>query len=916
MSRQEAKERPDPDVLLREVQAQEARALRGRLKIFFGAAAGVGKTYAMLEAARGLRSQGLDVVVGVVETHGRPETAAQLENLELLPQREVEHRGRKLREFDLDGALARRPGLLLVDELAHSNVPGSRHPKRWQDIEELLAAGIDVWTTVNVQHLESLNDIVGGITGVKVGETLPDRLLDEADEIVLVDLPPDELLKRLREGKVYLPQQAARAIHHFFRKGNLIALRELALRRTAERVDDEMKVYRSRESIRPVWKASESLLAAVGPAPASEAVVRATARLAAQLDARWHAVYVETPHLRRLSKEEREAILSTLDLAEELGAETATLSGPDTASSLAEYARRNNLGRILMGREKPSFWSRFRPSLADRLQRLAPEIDLLLVAIPDRGRPDAPRPPLFSGAPPRPKRYLQSTLTCLATALLAAPLADHVDPANIAMLFVLTVALVGMRYGRRPAVLAAVLSVAIFDFCFVPPRFTMVVNDFQYLLTFAVMLIVGLITGHLTAGLRFQVRVAQHRELRTRRLYEMALELQSAMRRDQLIEISGRHVGQAFDAPVALLLPDASGRVALPSPPPARMTALDASIAQWVFDHREPAGQGADTLPGSPILYWPLETPIRSFGVLALELPDGWRTPEQKRWLEALAALIALALERVHFVEVAREATVHMESERLRNSLLGALSHDLRTPLTVLVSLAESLLLPAKPDDLETAEKHRRETAEALRDEALRTSILVDNLLDMARLDSGQVELDKDWHPLEEVVGSALRAREMLLAHHPIELDLPADLPLIEFDALLIERVLCNLLENAAKYSPAGGNIRLVARVAGDKLETAVEDQGPGLPAGSEEHLFDKFVRGRSEDAIPGVGLGLAICRAIVLAHGGSIRAENRLGQDAAIQGARFVFSLPLGTPPPIDGNRENTAAEEGEQHV
>ena len=896
MPRQDS-ERPDPDHLLRHVKQQEARALRGKLKIFFGAAAGVGKTYAMLEAARQLRLQGLDVVVGIVETHGRAETAALVEGLELLPAKELEYFGRQLHEFDLDGALARRPGLLLVDELAHSNVPGSRHPKRWQDIEELIAAGIDVWTTVNVQHLESLNDIVGGITGVKVGETLPDRLLDEADEIVLVDLPPDELLKRLREGKVYLPQQAARAIHNFFRKGNLIALRELALRRTAERVDDEMKTYRTSQAIRPVWKASEALLAAVGPAPASEAVVRAAARLAAQLDAAWHAVYVETPSLRRLSKEEREAILATLDLAEELGAETATLSGPDAAASLAEYARRHNLGRILLGRETRTWLSSFRHSLGDRLERLTPEIDLLLVAVPDKsGRTEAAKIPFLS-PPRRPKRYFHTFLASIATTAAAAPLANLVDPANVAMLYVLSAALVGRRYGKKPAIFASVINVLLFNYFFVPPILTLAVKDAEYLLTFVVMLIASLLAGHVTAGLRFQVRVAQHRELRARRLYEMARELSSAMRRGQLIEISERQVGQAFEAPVALLVPDAEGRIAAPSPPPEKPRPIDPSIAQWVYDHREPAGLGADTLPGSPLLYWPVATPIRGFGVLAIELPAGWRTPEQKRWLEALAALIALALERLHHVEVAREATVHMESEQLRNSLLGALSHDLRTPLTVLVGLAESLLMEGEQ------EGDRRETARALRDEALRTSILVDNLLDMVRLDAGRVELDKDWHPLEEVVGSALRSRELLLADHPVRTDLPEGLPLVEFDALLIERVLCNLVENAAKYSPPGSLIHIAARELDDRIEVAVEDEGPGLPPGSEERLFEKFVRGRKEDAITGVGLGLAICRAIARAHGGEIRAENLVADakdSQKVLGARFVFSLPLGSPPPV----------------
>jgi len=898
MPRNDNSERPDPDLLLERVRQQEAKAHRGRLKIFFGAAAGVGKTYAMLEAARQKRQEGLEVVVGLVETHGRAETAALLEGFEVLPLREVPHRDKTFQELDLDLALARRPSLLLVDELAHSNLPGSRHPKRWQDVEELIAAGIDVWTTFNVQHLESLRDIVGGITGVRVAETLPDRVLDEADEIVLVDLPPDELLKRLAEGKVYLPQQAARAIRHFFRKGNLIALRELALRRTAERVDDEMKVYRSSAAISPVWKASEALLAAVGPAPASEAVVRATARLAAQLDADWHAIYVETPRLRRLPKEEREAILSTLDLAEELGGETATISAADVAGSLAEYARRHNLGRILMGRQTSSILSRFFPSLGERVQRLAPEIDLLLVAIPDKkGRPEPARRPLFEGAPARPHRYLLTTLGCIATALLALPLHGLIDAANIAMLFVLDVALAGMLFGRRPAVLAALLSVALFDFCFVPPRFTMVVQDFQYLLTFAVLLFVGLVTGHLTAGLRFQVRVAQHRELRARRLYEMARELSSAMRRDELIEISLRQVGQAFEAPACLLLPDEAGRVHRPESTP-EMTEVDVGIAQWVFDHREPAGQGADTLPGSRILYWPLATKSRSCGVLALEPPSVWRAPEQKRWLDALAALIALALERLHSVELAREATVKMESERLRGSLLGALSHDLRTPLTVLVGLAESLLLPP------ALQGEKQEVVEALRDEALRTSILVDNLLEMVRLESGKVELHKDWHPLEEVVGAAVRARERLLVGHPLRIDLPEGLPLVEIDGLLIERVLCNLLENAAKYTPPGCPITLRARPADEVLEVSVEDGGPGLPAGAEEGIFEKFVRGKNEDAVTGMGLGLAICRAIVEAHGGKIRAVNVVegkGDEQRVLGARFSFTLPLGAPPPLE---------------
>jgi two-component system, OmpR family, sensor histidine kinase KdpD len=897
--------RQNPDELLAKIRREEDRASRGRLKIFFGASAGVGKTYAMLSAAHELRAQSVDVVVGIVETHGRKDTAALLEGLEVLPSRAVEYRGAKLAEFDLDGALARHPAIILVDELAHNNAAGSRHPKRCQDVEELLSAGINVYTTVNVQHLESLNDVIGGITGIKVWETVPDQVFDRADEVTLVDLPPDELLQRLQQGKVYMPAQAERAIRNFFRKGNLIALRELALRRTADRVDDQMLAYRHDEAIRAVWHTRESLLACVGPEPGAEKLVRSTARLAKQLEVEWHAVYVETPRLQRLPEAQRERILRVLKLAQDLGAQTATIPGQSPAAEIVAYARRHNLARVVIGR------SRRRPlpfarTFSDRLAALGADLEVVQVGL---GEGVAPRPAgsiadedggvarsgLYAG-------YLWSAVACVIATLAALPLLPYLDLANIVMVFLLGVVLVAVRFGRGPAVLAAFLSVGSFDFFFVPPRFSMAISDAQYLITFGVMLAVALIIGHLTSGLRYQARVSAHRETRARALYELSRELSGVLMQEQVLQISDRHIEAIFHAKAVILLPDEHDHL---HEPPASEAAdspvIDLAIAQWVYDNGKPAGFATDTLPGSRIHYAPLPAPMRTRGVLALE-PAMARLlliPEQRRLLETFAALIALALERVHYVLVAQDALVRIESERLRNSILSALSHDLRTPLTALLGLAESLTL-TRPGLSGT----QLEIASAIRDEALRMNALVNNLLDMARLQAGEVRLNRQWQPLEEVVGSAVKAREHLLASHAIRIDLPKGLPLVEFDAVLIERVLCNLLENAAKYTPAQSEIRIEARTQGAELHISVADNGPGLAPGSEETIFEKFARGERESATPGVGLGLTISRAIVGAHRGRIWAEN-----IPAGGARFVVALPLGTPPEMSRPPEEQPA-------
>jgi two-component system sensor histidine kinase KdpD len=909
---QDHSRRPDPDALLARVQEEERRAARGQLRIYFGAAAGVGKTFAMLAAARSLRAEGRDVVVGIVETHGRSDTAALTEGLEILPRKPVGHRGKPLEEFDIDAALARRPGLILVDELAHSNLPGSRHPKRWQDVEELLEQGIDVFTTVNVQHLESLNDVVGGITGVRVAETLPDTVFDQADEVVLVDIPADELLARLAAGKVYQGPQAERASRNFFRKGNLIALRELALRRTADRVEDDVQAYRVEKAIGTVWKTDVDLLACIGPRPGAEQVIRSAARLASQLNAGWRAVYVETPRLQRLPSAERERILKSLKLAQDLGATTAILAGSDIARELVGYALGHNISRIVLGRGRGKARLLLSPSVSRRIAALAPELDLIETARHESKQacsPVAKEPATKATAaldaemqPALRKRrsgaYWWAAAACILTTLAATPMLEYFDLANIVMLFLLNVVLVAVRFGRGPAVLATFLGVASFDFFFVPPRLTLSVSDFQYLMVFAVMLAVGLITAQLTAGLRFQAKIASHRETRSRALYEFARELSSALQTEQIFAITRSFVQNTFQARAVLLLPDEAGRLQYPSAMPAetprapQLQVLDMGIAQWAFDRAAPAGIGTDTLPGSAFFYLPLNAPVRTRGVLAVQ-PESRRwilIPEQRRQLETFATLAAIALERVHYIDVAQNALVRMESERLRNSLLSALSHDLRTPLTALMGLSESLAMSKPP--LAPAQQ---DTAQALHDEAVRMHHLVTNLLDMARIESGDVRLNLEWHDCEEVVGSALRSCGSLLARHEVQTRIARGLPLVRFDAVLIERVLSNLLENAVKYTPAGSCIIIAADAIGDRLEVAVGDNGPGLPAGQEESIFEKFTRGRRESAIPGVGLGLAICRAIVEAHHGSIR-----GGKSQEGGALIAFSLPLGTPPAL----------------
>jgi two-component system sensor histidine kinase KdpD len=890
-------QRPNPDLLLAKVQVQETQAKRGKLRIYFGSSAGVGKTYAMLAAAQKLKAEGRDVLAGVVETHGRTETAALLEGLEVLPRRVLPHRDKDLTEFDLDAALTRKPQLILVDELAHSNLPGVRHPKRWQDVEELLAAGISVFTTLNVQHLGSLNDVVGGIINVRVFETVPDTVFDQADEVVLVDIPADELLARLKAGKVYLSPQVERAANNFFRRGNLMALRELALRRTADRVEGDVQAYRVDRSIEPVWKTGASLLTCVAPDAGAERVVRAAARLASQLNADWHAVYVETPGLQRLPAERRESILRILNLAKELGATTAVIANANVAESLVAYARNQNLSKLVIGRDPSRRLWPWQRSNGQKLAWLAPDIDLVEIGRDLQGLSDSPRtkrPQPISEPSERSKakhlRYLWATLACAAVTLVSLPLAERFDSSNIVAIFILAVVLVAVRFGRGPSALAAVLGVCAFDFFFVPPRFSFAVSDVQYVLTFLIMLAVGLITGQLTAGLRFQARVAAHREERADSLYALSRDLSAAMEVDDVVKTSETSIERVFRASAAVLLPNSGGQLTAVAPRGNPVLTVEMGTAQWAFDKVKAAGFTTDTLPGSDVLYIPLRAPSQARGVLAVKAHNRrlLQIPEQRQLLDTFAALTAIALERVHYVGVAQEALVRMESERLRNSLLAAVSHDLRTPLTVIQGLAEVLAMNHPP--LAAAQL---EAAELMQDEARRMTALVNNLLDMARIERGEVKLHQEWQPFEEVVGVALNATEQILKNHEVKIEISPDLPLVQIDGVLMARVLVNLLENASKYTPPGSQVILAAEVVGDQLSVSVSDNGPGLPVGREEEIFQKFTRGDRESSTRGVGLGLTICRAIVESHHGKIVGRNRPGG-----GAIFTFILPLGSPP------------------
>jgi two-component system sensor histidine kinase KdpD len=886
--------RPDPDALLERVKAEEARSARARFKIFFGYAAGVGKTYTMLEAARRERAEGTDVVVGLVETHGRAETAALLEGLEVLPRRQVDYRGARLAELDLDAVLARRPAVILVDELAHTNAPGSRHPKRWQDVLELLEAGIEVHTTLNVQHVESLNDVVAQISWVQVRETVPDAVLERADEIELVDLTPDELLERLREGKVYVPDQASRAVERFFKRGNLLALRELALRRTAEQVDVEVRAYRREQGITTTWPAAERILVCVGPSPSSARLIRAARRMAAGLRAPWVAASAEAPGAYPLTPEDRERLQSHLRLAESLGAEVVRLAGKRISTEVLRYAREHNVTRIVLGKPTHRRWRdllRVRGSLVDEVVRGSGEIEVHFVStVAGEGRQPRDRAKAVT-APIAWSAHLQAAGLVSAITIAAVAARGYLSAPDVVTLYLLVIMVAAFRLGRRPTLVAAALSVAAYDFCFVPPFYTFTVEHARHLLTFAMMFGVGFVVSSLVTRLQQQERDARIREERTATLYALSRELVAVLDAAETARIAAGHAAVVFGGDAAVLLRLETGSLTLSATSRAelRLDDEELAVARWAIDHGRPTGVGTDTLPGSGVLCIPLQVGSNPLGVLALTPGAHVRDPEHDSFLDAFVRQISLALGRAWAAEEAKAAARKVHREEIRSALLSAVSHDLRTPLASITGAGTAL----RDDSALLSPEQHVELVETICVEAERMERLVGNVLDMVRIESGGLSPRREWVPLEELVGSALDRLSARLRGRDVKLDLPPDLPFLCVDPVLFVQVFVNLIDNALKYAPGDSPIEIAARAVDGRVEIDVADRGPGIRPGEEERVFEKFFRG-DRAGTGGVGLGLPICRGIVAAHGGTIAVRPREGG-----GVVFRIRLPQNETPP-----------------
>ncbi len=883
--------RPNPDALLAAIQKEDARKKRGKLKVFFGMAPGVGKTYAMLEAARRELAAGRDVVIGYVETHGRKETDALTEGLPVVPRLSSGYRGVTLTEMDLDAVLARRPQLALVDEFAHTNAPGSRHPKRYQDVLELLEAGIDVFTTLNVQHVESRAEAVRQITGVTIRETLPDTVLDGAD-FELVDLPPEELRARLAAGKVYLPDSARAAEDHFFRPGNLSALRELALRFAAEHVGQDVLAYRQAQGIADPWKSGQRLLVAVSASPTSAALVRWTRRLAGELQAPWLAVYVELP--QPLNADEQARLSRHLALARELGAQVVTTSDNDVARGLLRVAREQNATQLVVG--KPVGWRALDllrgGSLLNRLIRESGHIDIHAV----RAEGEAPllRPlalPRFDAGVAR--SYGVALGYVAATTGVNAILQRWVGYQSLALIYLLSVVVLAMFVGRGPTLVAATLTALLWNFCFVPPVFTFRITGITDLMLFCTYFVVALAMGHLAARLRAQQAAERRREQRATALYLLTRELAQASDFADLLAIIIREVSKSTQAEAALSLPEET-QAGLLTPYFAStwtMAEKEQSVASWAALHRQPAGRGTDTLPSAEGLHLPLMAGDRAVGVLSLRFRDAAPLPaDQRDLLDAFVHQIALVLDRQRLRDAEQQAKLVSESERLSKTLLNSISHEIRTPIAAITSAASSL----EESGAARAGDFERTMVGEIQEAARRLNRLVGNLLSMTRLESGHVKAKLDWCDVADLVQVTLREIGKDLAQHKVTVAIASGLPLVRMDFVLMQQVLTNLLLNAAVHTPPGTLVQVNAAPEADTLVLAVADNGPGLPPDALPLIFDKFYRAPAAPA-GGTGLGLAIVKGFVEAQGGQVKAENRPGG-----GAVFTIRLPITKPPPV----------------
>ena len=875
--------RPSPEALL----AAARHEGRGRLKIFLGAAPGVGKTYEMLLAAQAKQRDGVDVVIGIVEPHGRRDTEALLDGIEAVPRQQVEYKGHLLAQMDLDAILRRRPQLVLVDELAHTNAPGCRHPKRYLDVEELVAAGIDVFATLNIQHVESLNDVVAKITRIRVRETVPDSILDQADDIEVVDLAPEDLIKRLHDGKVYVPQQAERAVRHFFSTGNLTALRELALRRTAQRVDEQLLSHMRAHAIAGPWPAGERLLVCVSEAPSTAGLIRYARRVADRLRVPWTAIYVETARTQRLNDLERDRVADHLRLAERLGAATITLPGRNVADELIAYAGANNITQIVIGKSARSRWFELlHGSVVRELMRKSGQISLHVIA-GDAEEP-VPAKSVATRAPAESVRvepYLGSAAAVAAALGLGLFLKTFMAVQGISLVFLTAILVSAVAWGLLPSLFACVLSVLAYNFFFLPPLYTFSIGDPENVVALFFFLVVAVIVSHLTAATRSQVVTTRARAKTTAELYAFSRKIAGIGALDDLLWATAYQIASMLEVRTVLLMPLADGdglEVASGYPPEDLLDDADMAAARWTWEHNRAAGRGADTLPGAKRLFLPLRTGSGPVGVIGIDRdrPGPMLTPDGRRLLDALADQAAVAIERISLAKGLDEARVLAETERLRAALLTSISHDLRTPLAAILGAVSSLRSFA--DKYEAAE--REELLATLQDEAERLNRFVSNLLDMTRLESGALELKLDLVDVGEIIGAALQRAGSVLARHRVEIAVAPELPMLRLDAVLFEQVLFNLLDNAAKYSLPDSRIDIRGSRDGELVEIEVADEGPGIPRADRERIFDKFYRVQAQDRRrAGTGLGLAICRGFVEAMGGWIVARNRRDRSGAV---------------------------------
>jgi two-component system, OmpR family, sensor histidine kinase KdpD len=875
--------RPNPDELLARVQAAERRVKRGRLKIFLGYAAGVGKTYTMLELARQRKNE-QDVVVAYIETHGRKETEALLEGLEIIPLKPVEYRGVTLPEMDLDAVLSRHPEVAVVDEYAHTNAPGSRHAKRYQDVEELLEAGINVYTTLNIQHMESLRTVVAQVTDVWMRETVPDSAVDSAAEIELVDLPPEELIKRLQDGKVYIPDQIASATTQFFRKGNLTALRELAMRTAAQRVDEQMRVYMEEKSIPGPWPTGDRLLVWISPDAASTNLVRNARRLAVQLGAEWFAVQVETPASVRLSQKQREDLTEALRLAEKLGAGVVNLQGQTVSEAIAEYARKHNINKVVIGRTPGARWQDwFKDTIINRIIRRHWDLDVYII----RSKPEPRQREKRTVARPAKQalNYILALILVVAATGLCALLKKFFDPTNLVMIYLLGTVVAALYLGQGPSILVSILGVIVFDVLFVPPYLSLAVGDVRYFFSLIALLAVGIIISYLTSQFRRQTRAAWQRERQTAALYALGRDLAVANDLDSYIKAILRRTRDTLENDILIFLPDPENNEIMQpftERPDIEVTGNDIAAALWAFQHQKIIGHGTDTLPNARARYFPLVTGRGIVGVLALLEPAQKEelTPEQERLMEAYADLSAVAIEGILLAQESRNIEILKTKEKLQNALLGSISHDLRTPLVSVIGSLSSIEESRGKLDEAAIKKLIR----VARIEAERLNRLITNLLDESRLEADTIKINRQPSEVQDLVGAALEQLGQRTAEHQIKIDLPADLPFVAVDFPLVVQALANILDNALKYSTPGSLIEIEGRATEIGISLAISDRGIGIPSQDLEHIFEKFYRVHRPEKISGTGLGLTIARGIIEAHNGHIGAENRAGGGTIIR--------------------------------